>query len=82
MRLMFQINIGGDTYPVYLEKRAVWSVTKTHEKVPDSLFRELVLLCVPATVLALPYLTAAGTAGTVGIPRNIWKGAARKFLWL
>jgi len=76
---LFQINVGGANYPLYLNKRAVWSLTKTYENQPAQLFREMVLLCVPATVLALPFVSAGGSKGTIGVPKNIWKGVACKF---
>ncbi|KAK3914826.1 5'-nucleotidase SurE, partial [Frankliniella fusca] len=69
-------NLGGTLYPVYVEKRAAWSLTKAHKGDSCRLFRELVLLCVPPAVLALPYVSAGGTRGTIGVPRTIWKGVA------
>ncbi|XP_034248077.1 uncharacterized protein LOC117649410 [Thrips palmi] len=70
------LNLGGTTYPVYLPSKTVYSVTKNHKGDPNVLFRELLLRCVPPTVLALPWITAAGTANSVGLPRNVLKGVA------
>ncbi|XP_052128124.1 uncharacterized protein LOC127750460 [Frankliniella occidentalis] len=70
------IRIECDKYVLYLNKRDVWSIVKSFKKQPNTMFRELMVLCVPTVVLALPFMTAAGTGGTVGIPEDVWKGLA------
>lgn len=67
-------------HDVWVDARNFWSIVKNYKDEPAQLFRELILDCVPPTLLALPFITAAGTKDTVGIPKDIVKAARSKSL--
>ncbi|XP_052123657.1 uncharacterized protein LOC113214913 [Frankliniella occidentalis] len=56
---------------VYISAGCAWAFGKSHRDNPSKLFSSLLLECVPEFVLALPYMSASGANGCVGIPLPI-----------